>query len=81
MHCSESCKVIDRSTSDFPPPYSVICRVGRLLTRELWAGMAKNVPLSHSPVQIVVFGLAVERGIESWDDFYLYQPLLGVFAK
>jgi hypothetical protein len=43
--------------------------------------MAKNVPLSHSPVQIVVFGQAVERGVESWDDFYLYQALLGVFAK
>jgi len=39
--------------------------------------MAKNVPLSHPPVQIVVFGLAVEREVERLDDFYLYQALLG----
>jgi hypothetical protein len=39
--------------------------------------MAKNVPLFHPPVQMVVFGLAGERGVESLDDFYLYQALLG----
>jgi hypothetical protein len=39
--------------------------------------MAKNVPLAHPPVQIVVFGLAGERGVETLDDFDLYQALLG----